>query len=134
MKVDYLEMLKRARNNLPERRSDSRFETPRASSHTVGRMTTIRNFADIAKALRRNTSDIAKFLFRELGVPGELKGNELVLNGKINERLINQRLEEFVAEYVICKECRKPDTDMKKENDFFVLKCQACGARRSFKA
>ncbi len=127
-------MLKRARNNLPERKADSRFETPRASLYAVGRLTSIRNFADIAKALRRNTSDIAKFLFKELGVPGELKGNELVLNGKISERLINQRLEEYVGEYVICKECKKPDTDMKKEKDFFILKCQACGARRSFKA
>jgi translation initiation factor 2 subunit 2 len=83
--------------------------------------------------MRRNTTEIAKFLFKELGVPGEMKGNELILNGKISDRMVNQRIEEYVKSYVMCKECGKPDTDIKKEGDVFVLKCQACGARRSFK-
>ena len=47
--------------------------------------------------------------------------------------MVSQRIAEYIKEYVICRECGKPDTDIKKENDFFVMKCQACGARRSFK-
>ena len=126
-------MLKRARSNLPEKASGSRFEPPRAVTYISGKSTVIKNFAELAKAVRRNTSDIAKFLFKELGTPGEIKGNELILNGKISDRMVSQRIVEYIKEYVICRECGKPDTDIKKENDFFVMKCQACGARRSFK-
>lgn|SRR3989338_8032305 len=131
--MDYLEMLKRARSNLPEKSSGLRFETPRAVTYLSGKSTIVKNFAEIARNIRRNTIDIAKFLFKELGVPGEIKGNELILNGKISDRMVNQRIGEYVKDYVICRECKKPDTDIKKESDFFIMKCQACGARRSFK-
>lgn len=132
--MEYLEMLKRARNNLPEKRSDSRFEVPKAVTYLSGKVTFIKNFVEIARAVRRNAPEIAKFLFKELGVPGEIKGNELVLNGKIGDRMINQRIEEYVSHFVLCKECGKPDTDVIKEGGFSFIKCQACGARRSFKA
>jgi translation initiation factor 2 subunit 2 len=129
--MEYSEMLRKAMRSLPEKSAASRFEMPKAVVHPVGKSTIVKNFADIARTVRRNTTDIAKFLFKELGVPGEIRGNDLILNGKVGEKLLNQRLEEYVKDYVLCRECGKPDTDIKKDG-VFILKCQACGARRSF--
>lgn len=131
--MEYLEMLKRARNNIPEKRSGSRFEIPKAVTYASGKVTFIKNFAEISRSVRRNSGEIAKFLFKELGVPGEMKGNELALNGKIGDRMINQRIEEYVSQFVMCRECGRPDTDIMKEGKFSFIKCQACGARRSFR-
>ncbi|MDI6721034.1 MAG: translation initiation factor IF-2 subunit beta [Candidatus Aenigmarchaeota archaeon] len=131
--MEYEEMLKRAVKNLPEAKPASRFEMPRAIIHPAGKSTAVRNFADISKALRRDAADIAKFLFKELGVSGDMKGSELVLNGKVSESMVSKRIEDYVKEYVLCRECGKPDTDIKKDRHFLTLKCQACGAKRSFK-
>ena len=34
-----------------------------------------------------------------------------------------------MKEFVICKECGKPDTELKKENRLNFINCLACGAK-----
>ncbi|MBI4170055.1 MAG: translation initiation factor IF-2 subunit beta, partial [Candidatus Aenigmarchaeota archaeon] len=60
--------------------------------------------------------------------------NELVLQGKINFSMIDQRLRDYVKEFVLCHECDKPDTAIVEEKGIAFIKCEACGARRSFHA
>lgn len=132
--MDYEELLKRAKKNMPQFNATARFETPLAVVAVVKRQTSIKNFIDISKTLRREPSHMAKFLFKELAIPGAITGNELVLQGKISSMIINQRIKDYVNEYVICRECGKPDTSLHKEDYFTVLKCEACGARRTLKS
>ncbi len=131
--MKYEELLKRAKKNMPQFSTASRFEMPLAVVAVVKRQTNIKNFSDIAKSLRRDPAHIAKFLFKELAIPGSMNGNELVLQGKISSIIINQRLKDYTNEYIICKECGKPDTSLHKEDYFIVIKCEACGARRTLK-
>jgi translation initiation factor 2 subunit 2 len=131
--MDYNELLKRARQNLPETKGGARFEMPSAYTAALKRSTVIKNFGEIAKTLRRDPKHIAKFLFKELAVPGTITGTELILNGKISSMIINQRLRDYVSEYVICKECGKPDTNLSVESGVSKIKCEACGARKTFK-
>ena len=131
--MNYEELLKRAKKNMPQFSKASRFEVPAASVTALKRQTIIKNFQDIAKVLRRDPSHIAKFLFRELAVPGNINGDELVLQGKISSSIINHRINDYANEYVICKECGKPDTSLHKEDYFVSVKCEACGARRTLK-
>jgi translation initiation factor 2 subunit 2 len=134
MEYDYQKLLEKAKRALPETNKEaSRFEIPVADVVT-GKQTVIKNFLEISKALRRDETHLAKYLYKELAVPGSMRGPELLLQGKINSGMINQRIREYAAEFVICNECGKPDTDMNKTDRLFFLKCQACGARRSLRA
>lgn len=131
--MNYQELLKRAKQNLPMTQSESRFEVPAASIAALKRATVIKNFSDVAKAVRRDPKHLAKFMFKELAVPGAISGNELVLNGKVSSSIINQRLQEYIKEYVICKECKKPDTTLVISEGIAMMKCEACGARKTSK-
>ena len=127
--MEYEELLKKAMQNLPAK-SESRFEIPVASVHIGKKQTLIMNFSEIVKTLRRESSGVAKYLFKELATRGALHGNELVLQSKISSSLINQRIKEYVKDFVICKECGKPDTIIQKIDGYVFIKCEACGAKR----
>ncbi len=128
--MDYREMLKRGRNRLPDlNKESSRFEVP-AADVMSGRQSVIRNFSEITKALRRDAKHLSKYIFKELAVPGSVRGSELLLQGKFNSYTINQKISDYVKEFVICQECGKPDTSVNKEGRIVVMKCEACGARR----
>lgn len=126
---NYLKLLRNAKKGVPTHTSE-RFEIPRATV-VPGRQTVVKNFSDIAKTFRRDGKHIAKFLFKELAVPGSIRGNELYLQARITQSLIDQRINEYVKEFVICNECGKPDTMLQKVDKVDILKCEACGAKRS---
>ncbi|MBI4014936.1 MAG: translation initiation factor IF-2 subunit beta [Candidatus Aenigmarchaeota archaeon] len=130
--MDYLEMLKKAREKMPHVENVERFSLPDADVAT-GKRTTIRNFSDIAKSLRRDAKHVARFLFKELAIPGSMPGGELMLQGKIPGGAIKQKIEEYAKEYVYCRECGKPDTNLSEEGKILIIKCEACGARKTCK-
>ena len=130
--MNYEELLKKAIQNLPTR-TESRFEIPAAAVSVGKKQTIIKNFIDISKTLRRAPQDIAKYLFKELATGGSVRGTELVLQSKIPTSLINQRIREYVKDFVICKERGKPDTALQKIDNYIFIKCEACGAKRPVK-
>lgn len=134
METDYEKLLKRAQANLPQRPQAGRFEVPAPVVQQSGKQTCVRNFAEIAGTLRREPKHIAKYLFKELAIPGALKGGELVLQAKAGYSMIDRRIKDYVKEYVLCHECGKPDTNIVEEGGIAFIKCEACGARRSFRA
>ena len=129
----YLELLKKGKANLPEVKAVARFEIPRASVMTTKRQVFVRNFIDVTKSLRREPKHLSRYLFKELAMPGAIQGNELVMQGKSSEGMVNKRIEDYAKEFVICEECKKPDTNIIKEGSVDILKCEACGARRSLR-
>lgn len=130
----YEELLKLAKEKLPKTYEGiDRFQIPQANVAVIGRQTFIKNFSEIAKALRRNPQHVAKFLFKELAAPGSIKGDELLLQGKVSPVIIRQRIEEYTKEFVICQECGKPDTNLVKSDRLFALKCEACGAKKAMR-
>ena len=127
---DYEKLLEKARKELPKTtESGERFETPEADVAT-GRQTVVKNFGEMCKTLRRETKHLSKFLFKELAVPGSMRNSELVLQGKIYKNIVDQRVQEYVKEFVLCKECGKPDTSFVKSDRLLFIKCEACGARK----
>ena len=131
---DYKKLLERARKNLPQGELRERFEIPKTVSSSTGKQTVIKNFGEISNYIRRDQKHLSKFLFKELALPGNIKNNELVLQGKVSSYIIEQRIDAYVKQFVICSECKKPDTSLKKEGNITVLKCEACGARRTIKS
>ena len=133
--MDYESLLNKAYEKLPkiENHAD-RFKIPVAETIVQGNQTIIKNFSDIAEILRREPSHILKFLTKELATPAGLDGKRAILQAKIPQKMIQQKLETYVVDYVFCRECKRPDTKLIKENRIIFLKCEACGAKSSVKA
>lgn len=127
--MQYEDMLKKALQNLPVKQ-ETRFEVPVASVSQGKKQTVIRNFMDIAKTLRREPEDFAKYMFKALAVPGSIRGGELVLQSKVPAPLVSQRIREYIKDFVLCRECGKPDTALQKIDGYVFIKCEACGAKR----
>lgn len=128
-------MLKKAKKELPEEaKSTERFEIPKVKGHIQGNKTIINNFMQIVDILRRDAQHLLKYLLKELATPGEINKSTLILGTKISATKINEKIEKYAKEFVICKECYKPDTTLVKEGEFTFLKCQACGAKQPVKS
>jgi len=109
--------------------SGERFEIPKISGHFQGKKTILTNFFQIAQHLRRPPEHLQKFLFKELAATGHIEGDKLILNTKISSTKINPKIEQYVKEFVVCKECGKPDTEISKQDRVSFLNCLACGAK-----
>ncbi|MHA1713099.1 MAG: translation initiation factor IF-2 subunit beta [Candidatus Ranarchaeia archaeon] len=133
---EYKTLLERARKQVPpEVFEHKRFEIERVESFIQGNMTIIPRFRELADLLRRKPQFILKFLTRELATAASIdSGGRAVFQGRHNNTTINQLIERFVNTYVLCHECKKPDTQLVRENRFLFIVCEACGARESVKS
>lgn len=135
VKMEYEFLLERARKNMPsvvyER---ERFEIPKVKGHLEGNKTIISNFSQIVQILRRPSEHIVKFLLKQLASPGDVRSGFLVLGTKIAASRINDKIKEYAIEFVLCPDCGKPDTEIKRESDFDYLKCSACGSKHVVKS
>ena len=128
--MDYDALLKKGYEQLPESlQHKERFEVPKAKGHLEGSKTIISNFPAIVDTLRREESHVLKFLLKSLATVGKIEYDRLILGSKINSVLFNQKIEDYVNLYVMCRECNRPDTKIVKENNIQYLVCQACGAK-----
>ena len=131
---DYEKLLEKAYKELPEKSKETeRFELPKADIDITGSRTIIKNFKEIATTLRRDPMHFYKYVTRELAAPGNLEGSRLILKGRIPPRIIYQKIENYINDYVLCKECGKPDTQIVDEQGVKLLKCEACGARKAIR-
>ena len=92
------------------------------------------NYPDICETLKRKPDHIMQFYLTELGTTGNLDGNgRLVLKGTFVPKKIESLLRKYITEYVTCRLCKSPDTDLIKDpaSRLFFVQCHACGARRS---
>lgn len=117
--------------SLPEKKSSGeRFEMPNAEVLLQGPKTLIRNYEDICQRLRRDPQEFAKYLSKELAAPSSREAGRLVLQGKFNQRVINEKIQNYVNTRVLCKECGRPDTRLETvERGLQQMVCEACGAR-----
>ena len=135
MTLDYSTMLKEAKAKLPEIKvSKERFEVPTVKGHIEGVKTIVSNFDKIVSALQREEAHLLKYLQRELATPATIDGPRLVLGRKLPSASLNQRIQQYAKDFVICSECGKPDTKLLREDRVLFLKCTACGAKEPIRA
>jgi translation initiation factor 2 subunit 2 len=106
-----------------------RFEIPPVENQIFGKNTIVSNINAIASYLRRPVEHLAKFLQKELATPGKLENGRLILNTKLSSQRINEKIQAYAKEFVICNECKKPDTEIITEKNIKFKHCLACGAR-----
>lgn len=133
--MDYNSALDNVYKNLPESiLKKERFELQEVKSMIQGNKTIISNFSSIIGQIRREPEHLLKFLLRELATPGNIDGPRLVLGRKISSKLIQQKVDEYVKIFVLCHDCKKPDTKLIKEDKILSIKCMACGAKHPIKS
>jgi len=127
----YDQMLKEAEKKISRDISkESRLEIPSPNVIIQGNKTFITNFIDIVNSIRRDPKHLAKFLFRELAKAGHIDSNRLILQGKVMKNLVQSKIDAYMKEFVLCKECNRPDTLIVKEDRLLFLKCESCGAKQ----
>lgn len=132
MKLTYEELLKRAHEKFPpELLKKGRFVLPVFGSHIVGMRTTIRNFNEVAQALRRDPQHLLKFLSKEMATAATTEGGRAIFQGKFPNDTLQRLLERYAERFVKCPVCGSYDSKIVKEKRFFFLTCEACGARSS---
>lgn len=130
--MEYEKMLEQAHENIKKAEGNTgRFEIPKVEGHFEGKKTIITNFIQVASQLRRKQEHLQKFLLKELATSGQIEGDRLILNNKIPSAKINAKIEDYAKEFVLCKECKKPDTEIIKEDRLTFVHCLACGAKHS---
>lgn len=113
------------------------------------------NIPDICKRMKRSDEHVMQFIFAELGTSGSVDGSRrLVIKGRFQQKQIENVLRRYIGkfkascthiivlifsvslgEYVTCKTCRSPDTELSKgENRLYFITCNSCGSRRSVTA
>lgn len=91
--------------------------------------TIIDNLAAVSKDLERDPEIIITFLKKKFGAPFSYKKNILITSKPLSFDEINKELKEFIEYYVLCQQCRLPETTIikfdKKLNQIHLL-CKCC--------
>jgi translation initiation factor 2 subunit 2 len=128
--MDYEAMLARGKEQLPETfRNSERFEVIKVKGLLQGNKTILSNLVQIADQCQRPVEHLLKFLNRELAARGEQKDQYTVFNTKLPSSRINEKIEQYVEQLVMCRECGRPDTKLVKQGPAWMIYCQACGAK-----
>lgn len=132
--MDYEKMLDRAYMLLPKNAlKKERFEPPKFESHVQGTKTLVKNFSAVLKKLKREEKHLMKFLTNDLAVPITYNEGKILISGKFSSIQLNTVLDNYLNQYVLCHECKKPDTKIIENQGIKVLKCDACGAMQPVK-
>ncbi len=128
--MDYEKMLEDAYGKIKKIDvSEDRFEIPKVEGYVEGKKTILTNFYQISSHLRRDEEHFQKFMLKELAASGQKEGDRFILNIKVPSAKINQKIEKYTYEFVLCRECKKPDTEIIKQDRINFLHCLACGAK-----
>ncbi|OYT67460.1 translation initiation factor IF-2 subunit beta [ANME-1 cluster archaeon ex4572_4] len=134
---EYEQLLDRALRQLPEGsgtaaegEADSRFAVPMLRVFVEGKTTIFDNFDAVCGYINREQEHLMKFLLNELGTAGKKEGSRAIFQGQFSREVVEQQIQRYLDEFVLCWECKKPDTHFVKMDRVWVLKCDACGAVR----
>lgn len=133
--MEYEKMLKGLYASLPEKsKKHERFQMPEAESFIQGNKTIVQNFSAILKVIIRDSKHLFKFLAKETATSAAIDdNNRLVLSGKFSREQVNRLIESYITQFILCPECKRPDTKVVEKQGVRMLKCEACGAISSVK-
>ena len=127
--MEYEEALERAFKQIKPIVTSERFEIPKATGFVEGTKTIVTNFFHIIDMLKRPAEHLAKYLAKELATSFVIQKPRLILNRKLKIQQIDEKIQAYAKEYVICKQCKKPDTSLITQDRMTFLQCMACGSR-----
>ena len=84
--------------------------------------TIISNSEKISESIDRPLTEIKKYLSKSLGSSASLKDNKIILKGSFTSSQLEDVLELYIEENIVCQECGNPETDSTTKT------CRACGS------
>ena len=88
---------------------------------------------DVAHDLARPPIYITKFFGFELGAQAKLVGEgptqRHIVNGAHDKEKLQDLLDGFINKFVLCGECKNPETTLVVKNNYVLRECKACGKR-----
>ena len=131
---NYEKLLEGALKKLPDKKdSGERFEFPKIDVFIQGNQTIIKNFSEICSKIRRDESHVLKFISRALAAPASVVNGRAIFQAKIYFKMIKTKFDVYFRDYIVCPVCKRPDTHLTKQGKFWLINCQACGAKSSVK-
>ena len=92
------------------------------------------NFQETCGKLERSYYHVKQYFIEELRTECSIDGrNRLLIQGKFLPKHIESILRKYIVEYVMCKDCRCPQTTLIREKKLDFVKCQNCTSIRSVK-
>ncbi|MGC9079254.1 MAG: translation initiation factor IF-2 subunit beta [Nanopusillaceae archaeon] len=103
-------------------------EVPMPKVSYTGKWTSIDNAKHICDVINRNIELLAIFLRKEFNVASKIEEGKIILQKKIEEDKIREKVNKFIDIFVRCPVCKKLDTKLEKKDRIYYIKCLACGA------
>ncbi|KAL8945761.1 MAG: hypothetical protein Q9222_007742 [Ikaeria aurantiellina] len=96
-----------------------------------GIKTVIVNLSSVAGSLSRPPSYVIKYFGFELGAQTNINPSDdrWIINGSHEASKLQDYLDGFISRFVLCKNCKNPETDVVFKDDRILLDCKACGQR-----
>jgi translation initiation factor 5 len=96
-----------------------------------GIKTAIPNITDVALSLHRDPGEVNKFFGTELGAQTRYseETDRAIVNGAHTDSTLQELMHRYIEKFVLCPNCRLPETDYKIKNDCIFHRCKACGAK-----
>lgn len=112
-----------------------RYKMPAVFGKIEGRgngiKTVIPNIDDVALSLHRNPAEVNKFFGCELGAQTSyaVETSRAVVNGAHTDATLQSLMHRYIENFVICPNCRLPETEYKIKGDCIYHRCAACGSK-----
>ncbi|PVU86168.1 hypothetical protein BB560_006801 [Smittium megazygosporum] len=114
-----------------------RYKMPKLLSKIEGKgngiKTVIPNMSEIARSLSRPPEYPTKYFGTELGaqVKFESKNDRYIVNGAHSADKLQDLLYGFIEKFVLCGNCKNPETNFVIKDNVITKKCLACGKTSS---
>ncbi|KAJ2383861.1 eukaryotic translation initiation factor 5, partial [Coemansia sp. RSA 2603] len=115
-----------------------RYKMPRLQGKIEGKgngiKTVLPNIVDVSRALSRPPSYATKYFGYELGAQtkNDEKIEKFIVNGAHEVPKLQELLYDFIDRFVLCGDCKNPETDLiitKDKDQKIIRQCMACGKR-----
>ncbi|KAM3141228.1 hypothetical protein pb186bvf_006613 [Paramecium bursaria] len=92
-----------------------------------------KNFENICNQMNRKPNHVCLYVQLELGTEGTFIDKKLTLKGKFTGPNIESLIRKYLHEYVICGDCKSPNTKLEKEPEskLYKIECNQCKANKS---
>ena len=96
-----------------------------------GIKTAIPNISDVATSLHRQPAEVNKFFGTELGAQTRYNPDtdRAIVNGAHTDMVLQDLMHRYIEKFVLCPNCRLPETDYKIKNGAIFHRCKACGSK-----
>jgi len=115
----------------PDTDPNYRYKMPVLTVKNEGRGNGVRtvfpNLVDVAKALKVDPKYVLKYFGIELGAHSEVKNDRYLVTGTVTAKQMNDILDKFIAQFIICPNCRDPEIRWEVGSNTFEVDCAACG-------